>query len=224
VFTPNLLVYDGEELHDRIAGGQPVNVDYLVGQLRLYLRSFVQRPPYHLVANSLGGKVAVEFAARYPDQVSRLVLLCPSGLSDDERLPVVDGVCRNDARAMVDSVFFDARQADPRLLDYYRDLFADRRWRCGLLRTLQGTKDYRVRDLLPSIPQPTLLVVGQEDRIVDPRQAIAAAQLLPRGRLEVLPRCGHAPQVEMTDVVNRLVVDFLTECEGHELKVYAVQK
>jgi pimeloyl-ACP methyl ester carboxylesterase len=211
VVAPNLLAYAGEDLHDRIAAGKPVDIDYLVGRLHAYLRSFVQRPPYHLVANSLGGKIAVEFAARYPELVERLVLLCPSGLSDDERLPVVEGVRRNDPRAVVDSVFFDPRRADRRLLDYYRGRFADRRWRAGLIKAVQGTKNHRVAGLLPKVTSRTLLVVGREDRIVDPNQAVEAARRLPHGRVVVLPRCGHAPQIEMTGVVNRLVVDFLSE-------------
>ena len=211
VSAPNLLAYDSDELHERIAAGGPVDIDYLVGRLHTYLRSFVQRPPYHLVANSLGGKVAVEFAARYPELVARLVLLCPSGLGDAERLPVVEGVRRNDPRAVVDSVFYNPRRVDRRLLDYYRGRFADRRWRAGLLRAVQGTKHHRVRQLLPRVGQPTLLVVGREDRIVDPHQAIDAVRQLPRGRVVVLPRCGHAPQIEMTGIVNRLVVNFLTE-------------
>jgi len=68
-----------------------------------------------------------------------------------------------------------------------------------------------VRDRLTEVTQPTLLVVGSEDRIVDPRQAIEAARFLPRGRLVVLEGCGHAPQIEQADVVNRLVVEFLQE-------------
>src|SRR4051794_18681166 len=61
VYTPNLLTYDGTELQRRINAGQPIDIDYLVGQLRLFLDLFVQAPPYNLVANSLGGKIAVEF-------------------------------------------------------------------------------------------------------------------------------------------------------------------
>src|SRR2546423_1003967 len=78
VYTPNLLAYDGAALQRRIDAGQPIDIDYLVEQLRLYLDLFVQAPPYNLVANSLGGKVSVEFATRYPELVSRLVLLCPA--------------------------------------------------------------------------------------------------------------------------------------------------
>ena len=76
VYQPNLLAYEGAALHRRIDAGQPIDIDYLVERLHAYLDGFVQAPPYHLVANSLGGKVAVEYAARHPDQVfARMELL-----------------------------------------------------------------------------------------------------------------------------------------------------
>jgi len=221
VYQPNLLAYEGAALHRRIDAGRPIDIEYLVERLHAYLDGFVQSPPYHLVANSLGGKVAVEYAVRYPDQVARLVLLCPSGLSDVERLPVIDGVRRNDLRSLVASVFQDPGHTDPNLLAYYEKKFADRRWRSGLLRTIRGTMDHRVRDRLVEVTQPTLLVVGGEDRIVDPHQAIEAAGLLRRGRLLVLEGCGHAPQIERSELVNRLVVEFLQETSPAMLNVSA---
>jgi pimeloyl-ACP methyl ester carboxylesterase len=209
VHLPGLLVYDGDELHRRIDAGLPVDVDYLVGRLHEYLESFVQAPPYHLVAASLGGKVAVDYAARYPGNVARVVLLCPSGMGDEEHLPVVEGVRRGDTKALVDSAFHDPRRADPGLLRYYRRRFADRRWRTGLLRTIRGTLGHCVRDRLPRVQAPTLIVSGREDRIVDSRTAAEAARLLPRGYHLALPRCGHAPQMEQPRFVNRLVAHFL---------------
>src|SRR5262249_24578611 len=156
----------------------------------------VQTPPYHFVASSLGGKVAIEFAVRYPEQVSRIVLLCPSGMGDEERLPIVEGVRRNDLRSLIDSVFSDVRQVDPGMVDYYRRQFANRRWRTGLLRTIRGTMDHCVRDRLAQVTQPTLFISGREDRIVDPALAEEAARLLPHGQFVSIPRCGHAPQLE----------------------------
>ncbi len=210
VHMPNLLAYDGPALHRRIDAGLPIDIDYLVDQLHLYLDSFVQTPPYHLVASSLGGKVAVEYAARYPDQIARLVLLCPSGMGDVERLPIVEGVRRNDLRGVIDSVFHDPRQADPRMLEFYARRFADRRWRVGLMRTIRGTMDHTVRERLAQVTQPTLFVSGREDRIVDPAAAEAAARRLPDGRFLSIPQCGHAPQLEKPWMINRLVVHFLT--------------
>jgi pimeloyl-ACP methyl ester carboxylesterase len=209
VFLPNLLVYDGDALHQRIDAGLPVSVDYLVDQLHLYLEQFVQAPRCHLVAASLGGKVAVEYAARHPARVARMVLLCSSGLGDAELLPIVEGVRRGDTKALVESAFHDPRRADPRLLQFYRGRFADRRWRTGLLRTIRGTLGHCVRDRLPMVQAPTLLVSGREDQIVDPRTAAEAARLLPQGYHVALPRCGHAPQMEHPRFINRLVAHFL---------------
>jgi pimeloyl-ACP methyl ester carboxylesterase len=55
VHAPNILSYEGEALHRRIAARQPITVDYLVEQLHTYVDQFVQSPPYHFVASSLGG-------------------------------------------------------------------------------------------------------------------------------------------------------------------------
>jgi len=214
VYTPNLLAYDGAALHQRIAAGLPIDIDYLVSQLHAYLDEIDQAPPYHLVVNSLGGKVAVAFAARYPDLAARLVLVCPSGLSDMERLPVIDGVRRKAVRSLVASVFHDPRHANPNLIAAYERRFADRRWRRALLHTVRGTTGHRVRDQLAQLAQPTLVIVGRNDRIVDPVQSIEAARRLPNGRLVVLDDCGHAAQIEQAAAVNRFVVAFVQEASA----------
>jgi pimeloyl-ACP methyl ester carboxylesterase len=207
---PNLLAYEGEALHRRIQEDQPISVEYLVEQLHSYLHEFVQTPPYHLVASSLGGKVAVAYAVRYPDDVSRMVLLCPSGMGDTENLPIVDGVRRSDMEALLNSVFHDKRYVDRELVNYYRRQFGNRRWRTGILRTIRGTMNYCVRDQLPSVQAPTLLISGREDRIVNPNSAREAAHDLPKGHFLLLPNCGHAPQLEKPWTINRLVTHFLS--------------
>jgi pimeloyl-ACP methyl ester carboxylesterase len=211
VHVPNLTVYEGALLHRRISAGMPISVDFLVEQLQGYLEDYAQTPPYHLVANSMGGKVAVEFAVRYPEQVAKLVLLCPSGLAEKERLPLVEGSHLSDMGTVVRGVFHDPALVQDPLADYYRRQVKNRRWRIGFLRTVRGTMEHRVRDLLPQVTQPTLLVVGREDRIVDPDHAIEAFRRLPNGKLVVLRSCGHAPQIEMARKINRLVAKFLRE-------------
>jgi pimeloyl-ACP methyl ester carboxylesterase len=211
VYLPNLLVYDGPALHRRIDEGLPITVDYLVDQLELFLDSFVQSPPYHLVAASLGGKIAVEYAVRCPEKIGRLVLLCPSGMGDEERLPIVEGVRRNDLKALVDSVFYNPRVLDSRVLSYYQRQFTNRRWRLGLLRTIRGTMDHCVRDHLGLIGQPTLLISGHEDRIVRPAGVAEAARLMPQGHYLDIPYCGHAPHLEKASLVNKLVTGFLSD-------------
>jgi hypothetical protein len=46
--------------------------------------------------------------------------------------------------------------------------------------------------------------------VCDPKVAAEAAKELPQGHFRMIPRCGHAPQIEKPSLVNRLVVHFLT--------------
>jgi pimeloyl-ACP methyl ester carboxylesterase len=210
VHMPNILAYEGEALHRRVASREPLSVDYLVGQLHTYLEQFVQTPPYNLVSSSLGGKIAVEFAARYPNLVSRVVLLCPSGMGDKERLPIIDGVVGRDAYTMVRSVFHKPRRADREMLRYYKSKFNSRRWKTGFLKTVRGTLDHTVRERLQDVKCPTLLVTATHDKICCPRTAEEAAASLPLGHFLKIEKCGHAPQIEKPSKINKLVVHFLS--------------
>lgn len=209
LYLPNILVYDGPALHDRIAAKQPINVDYLVEQLKQFVDQYVQRPPYHLVSSSLGGKVAVEFAIRYPELVNRMILLCPSGMGDEEKLPIRDGVT-GDAYRLVRSVFHKPKFVDRDVLRFYKRQMDDNRWKKGLLRTVRGTMDSVVRGKLKELKPLTLLVTGSEDKICDPTTAAEAAKELLNGHFLEIPKCGHAPQIERHWLINRLVVHFLT--------------
>jgi pimeloyl-ACP methyl ester carboxylesterase len=214
VYIPHLAAYDSALLHRRIEQGLSIDIEYLVEQLRMYLDLFVSRPPYHFAANSMGGKIMVEFATRYPEQVAKLALICPSGLSEVENLPIVEGVRGRNMKAVIESVFHDANRSDPEVTKMYERQVRNKRWRSGMMHTIRGTMGHLVRDLVSEIKCPTLMVVGKEDRIVDPQDSIEAAARIPDCRLVVLDDCGHAPQLEKANFVNQLVVDFLTEEES----------
>ncbi len=210
---PNFLVYDGEAIHKRMDEKKEISVDYLVEQLHHYLFHFAQTPPYHIVASSLGGKVAVEFASRYPEMVNRMVLICPSGMGDKESLPIMDGVRREDWNSVVRSVFHRRRFVDREMVRYYKMAVKNRRWKRGMLRTVNDTKEHTVRPLMAQLKVPTLLISADNDRICDPKTAAEAAHDMPEGigHFLSIPKCGHAPQIERSRKVNRLVLSFLTD-------------
>jgi pimeloyl-ACP methyl ester carboxylesterase len=210
VSMPNLFTFEGPVVHRRIEAGLPISVDYLVEQLHQHLEEFVQTPPYHMVSNSMGGKIVVEYTARYPDRVASIVLICPSGLSAGGELPIVNGVRRFGTESIIESVFLDPRSVEPAMVDYYQRKSRNRRWRIGFAQTIRDTKDHCVRGRLADIKQPILLISGQEDRIVNPEEVRTAAGELSQGQFLMIPRCGHAPQIEKPRFINRLVVRYLT--------------
>jgi abhydrolase domain-containing protein 6 len=167
VHTPGVIVYGGEVMQQRMAKRQPINIAFLTDRLAEYLDQYVQSPPYHLVASSLGGQLSVEYAARYPEKVGKIVLLCPSGFGTEEKLPITEGARHKNYQGLVESTFHNRRLASTRVVKYYEQKFACKRWRRAFFETVRGTKSHSVRDKLSLIKAPTLVVCGREDRIVD---------------------------------------------------------
>ncbi len=212
VKIPEILVYDGDALHEHLDGGGEITVDYLTERLAAFLDQFVQNPPYHLVGSSLGGQVLLTYAARYPQKVGRLVLLCPSGLHGEENLPVMEGVRRSQYDTLVKSVFRSKRFATKELVEAIAEKFQDRKWKKGVLRTLRGTVGHSVAPLLQRVSHPTLLIWGADDHVIaDIPGAIRAADHMRDVRQVVIPKCGHAPQLEKARLVNQLVLRFLRD-------------
>lgn len=212
VKTPEILVYDGDSLHRHIDAGGEITVGYLADRLATYLTEFVQRPPYHLVGSSLGGQVVVTLAAQRPDLVARLVLICPSGFHGEEHLPVMDGVRRSQYDTLVKSVFHRGSFASEPLVEAIEAKFQNRKWKKGFVRTVRGTVGHSVAPLLDRIAHPTLLIWGADDRVIaDVPGSMRAADRLIRGQQVLIPRCGHAPQIEKSRLVNTLITRFLRD-------------
>jgi abhydrolase domain-containing protein 6 len=212
VKTPEILVYDGDSLHDHIDAQGEVTIDFLADRLGVFLDQFVQRPPYHLVGSSLGCQVILTYATRHPEKVAKLVLICPSGFHGDENLPAMEGVRRSQYATLVKSVFHRGHFASDELVGAFERKFQDRRWKKGVLRTLRGTVGHSVAPLLPLASHPTLVIWGEDDRVLsDVPGSIRAAEQMLRVRQVVIPRCGHAPQIEKSRLVNQLVIHYLKD-------------
>lgn len=76
----------------------------------------------------------------------------------------------------------------------------------GLFRTWLAPRSRSLWSIAPTISVPTLVVWGAKDRLVTVRKAPRTAQLLPRGRLLVLPNAGHVAQMERPGTVARAVL------------------
>ena len=71
-------------------------------------------------------------------------------------------------------------------------------WTDGLTNLMQMD----LRQAVEKLTVPTLVVVGQEDRVTPPGAAIELTGALPDGRLAVIPRAGHLPMLERPQNVN----------------------
>jgi hypothetical protein len=75
---------------------------------------------------------------------------------------------------------------------------------------LRGTIGHSIAPLLGEVVHPTLLIWGDDDRVLsDVAGSVRAAERMANVRQVVIPKCGHAPQIEKARLVNQLVTRFL---------------
>jgi 3-oxoadipate enol-lactonase len=182
----------------------------------------------HLVGTSISTVICREFAARYPERVSSLVLIGPpfSPLGSTRRDMITKswlkalehGGPRNLFDTMYPLVFGDRAQALGGTSAYValRERFlavnSAAQLRANLAEALNSGSD---PDVLGGISVPTLLLAGDDDFTVGPASLHALADLMPNGRAEVFADCGHLPFFEATDRFEELLLEFfagLGEC------------
>lgn len=177
----------------------------------------------HIVAQSMGGDVAVRVAARRPGAVVKLVLLGSSAREEPaEHLeafrPIADEVARNGfagelLETTMQIMFGEAIRADAARAD----LIAP--WRAhiaslspGLVHAIRGVVERpSAVDQLPRVTAKTLVVSGGEDGARPPAWSQELADQIPDAELWSLPTTGHSVILEMPDLVIDRVVSFLSE-------------
>ncbi|HLJ30420.1 MAG TPA: alpha/beta hydrolase [Candidatus Angelobacter sp.] len=66
-----------------------------------------------------------------------------------------------------------------------------------------------LRQIIPQLKIPTLLIWGTRDKAVDPRSAEALRRDLPNAQLKLITGAGHLPFEEVPEEFNRVVMEFL---------------
>jgi pimeloyl-ACP methyl ester carboxylesterase len=187
-------------------------------------------PRATIVGNSMGGFVGCEMAIRFPARVERLVLVASAGLS----LRHMRHERRRGPRARIENLLFFGLG---RLAQRTNLVVRSRRLRRALLLlivahperlsgalvaeqahgagkpgfdgALDAMTTYPIRDRLGEIGSPTLIIWGQEDRLVPVRDASEFEWLIRDARKVVYPDAGHMVMLEQPARFNADVRAFI---------------
>ena len=176
---------------------------------RLGLSHFV------IVGNSMGGGVAWTYALAHPQKVRALVLVDSVGAATKgERprgSPIVFKIMssplgraflrRADLRPMaaqgLRSAYVDRRLVTPALIDRYVDLSRAPGHRDIILAS--GRDAPPPPSALAAIHAPTLVMHGEDDRVIPLSAGRALAASIPGARLITYPGAGHVPMEQIPD-------------------------
>ncbi|WP_253258950.1 alpha/beta fold hydrolase [Subtercola boreus] len=182
-----------------------------------------------VIGNSLGGAVAMTFAAAHPARVSALVLADSAGFGSDVTLvlrllairPLGAVLMRPDPRnsqRTVQAVFYNRELAtDARIrhsyvlsqrashsrtmLEVARDL--------GTFRGVRSEWREKLLTRIRNLDIPTLVLWGDHDHILPFSHLAAARKALPAAEPHVFGHTGHMPQIEQPDEFSSVVEEFL---------------
>ncbi|MFD2416536.1 alpha/beta fold hydrolase [Amycolatopsis pigmentata] len=198
--------------------------DY-VGHLRRLLDVLgIERA--HLNGESLGGWVAVKFAAAHPERTRKLVLNTPGGtMATPEVMDRIRTLTQGAAddpsperiRARLEWLMADPGTVTDELVEIRRTIYA----RPGFARSMRHIMclqdpETRRRNMitdadLAAVPGPAMVVWTSNDPSGPAAAGMTIAERIPDGRFQYVEGAGHWPQWEQRAQFNRLVLDFLAE-------------
>jgi 3-oxoadipate enol-lactonase len=174
--------------------------------------------PFHYVGSSLGGFIGQTIAIRRPELLRSLVLCHTASVSS---IP-----------ARVREVRLRTLRDKP--MTYYAHLVANQalaahirpavhEWLCNIIADndrevyaqafIEALEDFDVRRQIGALRIPTLVLVGELDRVIPPAAGRKTAALIPGAKLVTIDGVGHVSYVEQPQEFNQTVLGFIDQIE-----------
>ncbi|WUX65368.1 alpha/beta hydrolase (plasmid) [Streptomyces sp. NBC_01431] len=167
---------------------------------------------------SLGGLVAMRAAARHPERVSALVLTATLPYHDNRlalATPIWAKLAETDRELLSKFLVMMAMGADA--LEYLSEEQLQQALEITAANIADGTPEHAelagradVRDDLPHIKAPTLVISTTQDWFTSTRLHRQIADTIPGAQLVEIPT-GHLPMVERPEEWQKLITDFLAK-------------
>lgn len=186
-----------------------------------------------LVGNSMGGFVSSELAIAFPQRVERLVLVSAAGISTyrHKRVERVEPFLRRVAPLVAAYTGWTATRSDwmasraglrnlslgfvtrhpsrlpaPLAAEQIRGA-----GKPGFMQALRANIDYPIRERLPEIACPTLIVWGEDDKVIPVGDASVFEELIPGSRKVIFEDTGHVAMLERPAAFNEMLRQFISE-------------
>ncbi len=169
---------------------------------------------FDFLGTSMGGFVGQSLALAHPERCRRLVLahtgprmsIPPEVLQ--ARLEMLEEASFSDyAELVLDQA--TASGGSPTLRAFIKELLVANDKRAYTQVLTEGLSDFDVSDRVASIPHPTLVVIGEHDRVIPPEEGRELASAIPGAKRAEIEAVGHLGYAERPDVWNRAVLEFL---------------
>lgn len=179
-----------------------------------------------LAGNSLGGNIAWNYTLNYPRMVDKLILINASGYPSNAestpiafklgQIPLIKNMFtyvtpRFIAKASIENVYADKLKVSKVLVDRYFELTLSEGNRQAFVDKLESKNEQINHDKISLIHQKTLILWGDQDRLIPIKNAYRFQNDLPNDTLVILNDVGHVPMEESPESSLKVVMAFLRD-------------
>jgi pimeloyl-ACP methyl ester carboxylesterase len=200
------------------------DLDLFIRQLADLLNALGITRPVCLAGLSMGGAITATFTARYPERVSKLILIDPAGARTLFFAPVLKMVTAPSVgesllnlagnggilRTIAADIF------DRKLVDHFVERYMVQvqfmGFRNAILSTVRNNVIGRCIETyrqVGSLGKPVLLLWGRHDTTVPLRHSDDLRSAMPGIEFHIIEDCSHIPHYEKPEQTNAILLDFL---------------
>lgn len=215
LFIPDLPGWG--ESHFRF--GNSYGIDHQVARITHWLEHYVPAP-VHLVGSSMGGALASFIAARHPQCIATLTLMNAAGVRGTQASEFEEGLL-NGHNPLVAHNLADVLRMFTIVTERNRHLLAvmlgpvmsrmmipRRHVNTHLFQQLMEHQPQQELRGITNVQSPTLVLWGEQDRVLHVSCAATYQQLIPHAQIKILRGIGHLPMVEAPAVTARCLRRF----------------
>ena len=189
------------------------NLDDYVGWVKQFIEKNTDGPLV-LLGHSFGGRVAIKFAAKYPEKLRGLILVSAAGITPRPKIKIKIFWGFSKIGHLIFSlpilkpfrpyaekvVYFLAGEKDYRFIE-----------QAFLRQTFKKVISENLTLFLRQIKTPTLIIWGEKDKMTPLKDAYVMKEKISGSNLEVLKNIGHLPYLESPELLSRKIIDFLKD-------------
>lgn len=205
------------------------HVDY---NIQLFVRQLIQLldalgfEQINLIGLSMGGPITAAFVSENPDRVNRYVLIDPAGAKRVSLPPILTALKLPVFGELAFGLFGSVNMVkgvasdmlDQETVAHFQNQYKVQMQYEGFKRAILSTirhemleSFYETYTCVGKLQKPTLLFWGTKDKTVPFENSKVIMQAIPQAEFHAIKNSGHIPHYEKPEIVNPILLEFLSK-------------
>ncbi len=217
-----VIALDNRGIGESSRPNYPYTMEMFIEETNALLEYLQIEDQLHVIGISLGGMIAQQFVLKFPKKVKTLILLATAAYMNPQPLIEkyryfkedlsLEEAFRERLELMFSQDFIKKVQEDENLAETLKNklLLENPPTMQDYINRGAAIAEHDTRDSLHKITQPTLILTGSKDKIINFKESEFLHEKIPHSKLEIIEGYGHGSLlIEDFEKINTIIWDFI---------------